>query len=153
MAFVQECLPRRVELFCQTEEKKAEKFLAHNLSNLGHKHKPLKRVYSCKYFRLYYDEPNLYSFRGPARLCHIKHRKALTPRVAISISKRSYGLAVERNKIRRQIKSIFRARSLFALYGGVVLFSVFKPFGELSYIEASDKIESAVKSFCNDLKK
>ena len=66
---------------------------------------------------------------------------------------RTIKCSVERNKIRRQIKSVFRTRSLFDLYSGVVLFSVFKPFGELSYIEASEKIESAVKSFCNDLKK
>ena len=134
MAFAQECLPRRVELFCQTEEKRAEKFLAHNLSSVGQKYKPQNQVYTSKHFRLFYKNE-----RGPG--------------VEISISKKFYKLAVERNKIRRKIKEIFRTESLFDLYDGVVVFAVFGPFGELSYKEASNKIKSAVKSFSNDLKK
>ena len=134
MAFVQECLPRQVEPFCQTEEKRAEKFLAHNLSSVGQKYKPQNQVYTSKHFRLFYKNE-----RGPS--------------VEISISKKFYKLAVERNKIRRKIKEIFRTESLFDLYDGVVVFSVFGPFGELSYKEASNKIKSAVKSFSGDLKK
>ena len=134
MAFVQECLPRRVELFCQTEEKRAERFLAHNLSSVGQKYNPQKQVFTSKHFRLFYKNE-----KGPG--------------IEISISKKFYKLAVERNKIRRKIKEIFRTESLFDLYDGVVVFSVFKPFGELSYKEASNKIKSAVKSFSGDLKK
>ena len=134
MAFVQECLPRRVELFCQTEEKRAERFLAHNLSSVGQKYNFQKQVFTSKHFRLFYKNE-----KGPG--------------VEISISKKFYKLAVERNKIRRKIKEIFRTESLFDLYDGVVVFSVFKPFGELSYKEASNKIKSAVKSFSGDLKK
>ena len=134
MAFVQECLPRRVELFCQTEEKRAERFLAHNLSSVGQKYNPQKQVFTSKHFRLFYKNE-----KGPG--------------IEISISKKFYKLAVERNKIRRKIKEIFRTESLFDLYDGVVVFSVFKPFGELSYKEASNKIKSAVKSFSSDLKK
>ena len=133
MAFVQECLPRRVELFCQTEEKRAERFLAHNLSSVGQKYNFQKQVFTSKHFRLFYKNE-----KGPG--------------VEISISKKFYKLAVERNKIRRKIKEIFRTESLFDLYDGVVVFSVFKPFGELSYKEASNKIKSAVKSFSGDLK-
>ena len=131
---MQECLPRQVELFYQTEEKRAEKFLAHNLSSIGQKYNSQKQVFTSKHFRLFY-------------------RNEKGPGIEISISKKFYKLAVERNKIRRKIKEIFRTESLFDLYDGVVVFPVFKPFGELSYIEASDKIESAVKSFCKDLKK
>ena len=134
MAFVQECLPRRVELFCQTEEKRAERFLAHNLSSVGQKYNPQKQVFTSKHFRLFYKDE-----KGPS--------------LEISISKKFFKLAVERNKIRRKIKEIFRTESLFDLYDGVVVFSVFKPFGELSYKEASNKIKSAVKSFSSNLKK
>ena len=134
MAFVQECLPRRVELFCQTEEKRAERFLAHNLSSVGQKYNSQKQVFTSKHFRLFYKNE-----KGPG--------------IEISISKKFYKLAVERNKIRRRIKEIFRTESLFGLYDGVVVFSVFKPFGELSYKEASNKIKSAVRSFSGDLKK
>ena len=131
---MQECLPRRVELFCQTEEKRAEKFLAHNLSSAGQKYNPQKQVFTSKHFRLFYINQE-----GPG--------------IEISISKKFYKLAVERNKIRRKIKEIFRNESLFDLYDGIVIFTVFRPFGELSYKEASNKIKSAVKSFSGDLRK
>ena len=134
MAFVQECLPRQVELFCQTEEKRAEKFLAHNLSNLGQKYNSQEQVFTSKHFRLFYKNE-----KGPS--------------IEISISKKFYKLSVERNKIRRKIKEIFRTESLFDFFDGMVVFSVFKPFGELSYKEASNKIKSAVESFSGDLKK
>ena len=134
MAFAQECLLRQVELFCQTEEKRAEKFLAHNLSSVGQKYNPQKQVFTSKHFRLFYKNE-----KGPG--------------LEISISKKFFKLAVERNKIRRKIKEIFRTESLFDLYDGVVVFSVFRPFGELSYKEASNKIKSAVKSFSGDLRK
>jgi len=91
MAFVQECLPRQVEAFCQTEEKRAEKFLAHNLSSVGQKYNPQKQVFTSKHFRLFYKDE-----RGPG--------------LEISISKKFFKLAVERNKIRRKIKEIFRTR-------------------------------------------
>ncbi len=91
-------------------------------------------MFTSKYFRLFYRDD-----RGPG--------------VEISISKKFFKLAVERNKIRRKIKEIFRSESLFDLYDGVLVFSVFKPFGELSYKEALNKIKSAVDSFSGDLKK
>ena len=131
---MQECLPRQVEPFCQTEEKRAERFLALNLSNAGQKYNSQKQVFTSKHFRLFYRDEG-----GPG--------------VEISISKKFYKLAVERNKIKRKIREIFRTESLFELYDGVVVFSVFKPFGELSYKDASNKIKSAVRSFSGDLKK
>ena len=134
MAFAQECLPRQAELFYQIDEKRAERFLAHSLSNAGQKYNSQKQVFTSKHFRLFYKNEG-----GPG--------------IEISISKKFYKLAVERNKIKRKIKEIFRTESLFDLYDGVIVFSVFKPFGELSYKEASNKIKSAVKSFGGDLKK
>ena len=134
MVFVQECLPRQVEPFYQTEEKRAERFLAHNLSSAGQKYNSQTQVFTNKHFRLFYKNE-----KGPG--------------IEISISKKFFKLAVERNKIRRKIKEIFRTESLFDLYDGVVVFSVFKPFGELSYKEALNKIKSAVDSFSDNLKK
>ena len=131
---MQECLLRQVELFCQTEEKRAEKFLAHSLSSIGQKHNPQKQVFTSKHFRLFY-------------------RNEKGPGIEISISKKFYKLAVERNKIRRKIKEIFRTESLFDLYDGVVVFSVFKPFGELSYSNAVHEVESAVNLFVSEKNK
>ena len=91
-------------------------------------------MYSSKYFRLFY-------------------KRAGASGIEISISKKFYGLAVERNKIRRVIKEIFRTKSLINMTGGVIVFSVFKPFAELSYKDASDRIEDAMKSFNSKLKK
>ena len=85
-------------------------------------------MFTSKHFRLFYRDGG-----GPG--------------VEISISKKFYKLAVERNKIRRKIKEIFRTESLFDLYDGVVVFSVFKPFGGVSYSNAVIEIESAVKLF------
>ncbi len=134
MVFVQECPPRQAGLFCRIEEKRVERFLAHNLSKTRQKYNSLDCLYSSKYFRLFY-------------------KKGDGNDLEISISKKFYALAVERNRIRRKIKEIFRTKSLSGLVGGVVVFSVFKPFAELSYKEASDKIENAMKSFENNLKK
>ena len=67
----------------------------------------------------------------------------------ISISRKFFKLAVERNKIKRIIKEIFRKESLY-ITDGVVIFSVFKPFAELSYVEAKDEIVHAVGFFKSD---
>ena len=65
----------------------------------------------------------------------------------ISISKKNFNKAVERNKLKRRIREIFRKSSFVGLEKGMVVFSVFKPFGELSYSNAVLEIESAVKLF------
>ena len=65
----------------------------------------------------------------------------------ISISKKNFNKAVERNKLKRRIREIFRKSSFVGLEKGMVVFSVFKPFRELSYSNAVLEIESAVKLF------
>ena len=64
----------------------------------------------------------------------------------ISISRKFFKLAVERNKIKRIIKEVFRKESLY-ITDEVVIFSVFKPFAELSYVEARDEIIHAIGFF------
>ena len=61
------------------------------------------------------------------------------------MSRRFFKLAVERNKIKRRIKEIFRQDGLHAV-SGVIIFSVFKPFAELSYSDAQNEIIQAVSS-------
>ena len=60
-----------------------------------------------------------------------------------TVSKKFFKLAVKRNKIKRRIKEVFRKHGLCAS-GGVIIFSVFKPFAELSYEEARSEIDHAV---------
>ena len=84
------------------------------------------RFYSSKNFRLFY-----------------KHSDSSG--LEISISKKFFKFAVERNKIKRRIKEIFRKDSLQAK-GVVIVFSVFKPFAGLSYKAARIEIKSAVSS-------
>ena len=71
----------------------------------------------------------------------------------ISISKKNFRHAVDRNKIKRRIREIFRSSSYCDLFDGMVVFSVFKPFGELSYSNTALEIESAVELFINRKKK
>ena len=82
------------------------------------------RFYSSKNFRLFY-------------------KRSESSGLEISISKKFFKLAVERNKIKRRIREIFRRDSLH-VKGVVIVFSVFKPFAELSYEEARSEIDHAV---------
>ena len=61
----------------------------------------------------------------------------------ISVSRKFFKLAVDRNKIKRRIKEICRRDGLHTT-SGVIIFSVFKPFAELSYEEARSEIGHAV---------
>ena len=70
----------------------------------------------------------------------------------ISISKKFFRLAVERNKTKRRIKEIFRKLSI-KMPDGILVFSVFRPFGELSYEEAAMEISSAAKSIADNMDK
>jgi ribonuclease P protein component len=63
----------------------------------------------------------------------------------IVVSKKSFRLAVTRNKIKRRVKEIFKNNDLF-LYTGSFVLIVYKPFTEISYEEASVEIVNAVKS-------
>ncbi len=89
---------------------------------------------SCKYFRIFY-------------------KPCKKPSLEISISKKYYRLAVNRNKVKRRIKEIFRQNSLLKVFGGEVVFSVFSPFGELSYERAEEEIKSVSKEFLKKYRK
>ena len=115
MVFAQECQPRQEGLYYLIGEKRVEKYLALNLSN-SKKINALKCVYSSKFFRIFY-------------------RPSKKNSLEISISKKFFRLAVERNKTKRRIKEIFRALPT-KVFDGIIVFSVFRPFGELSYQEA-----------------
>ena len=133
MVFVRECQPRLVELFYPTEEKRVERFLALSLSNSNQKFTSLECLYSCKFFRIFYKQSKNSGFE-------------------ISISKKFFRLAVDRNKTKRRIKEIFRKLSI-DMPDGILVFSVFRPFGELSYEEAVIEISSAVKSIAGNMDK
>ena len=132
MVLEREWLPRLEGRFCLIEGKRVEKFSAHSLSNSSQKLNSLKRLYSSKYFRVFYKPSNKNGLE-------------------ISISKKYFKLAVERNKIKRQIKEIFRSVLGGVPVEGVIVFSVFRPYGELSYKNASLEIASAIKTFSGEL--
>ena len=132
MVLEREWLRKPEGWFCLIEEKRVEKFSAHNLSNSSQKLNTLKRLYSSKYFRIFY-------------------KPSIKNGLEISISKKYFKLAVERNKIKRQIKEIFRSVAGGMPIEGVIVFSVFRPYGELSYKKASLEIASVVKNFSSEL--
>ena len=131
MVFEHACQPRLEEQFYQTEEKRVEKYLAHNLSNRNNDYKSLDCVYSSKCLRLFIKKSS--------------HNK----KVEVSISKKFFKLAVERNKLKRRIKEICRLLDVGCLGDDVFVFSVFRPFGELSYDQAFHEVENALKGFDN----
>jgi ribonuclease P protein component len=133
MVFVRECQPRLEGLFYPTEEKRVEKFLALNLSNSNQQFASLECLYSCKFFRMFY-------------------KRSKNNGLEISISKKFFKLSVERNKTKRRIKEIFRKLSI-DMPDGILVFSVFRPFGELSYEEAMVEISSAVRSVADSMDK
>ena len=128
---MQECLQRQVELFYQIEEKRAERFLAHSLSNPKKINPSLDRVFSNKYFRI---------LKKPVR----------SNRLEISISKKYFKLAVDRNYSKRRIKEIIRQNKLDDVLNGHYIFSVFRPFAELSYTQAETEIALAVKKITKE---
>ena len=91
-------------------------------------------IYSSKNFRLFY-------------------KPSSKSGLEISISKKYFRLAVKRNKIKRHIKEIFRSLNIVIPSDGIVIFSVFRPFGELSYEEAVMEISSAAKSIADNMDK
>ena len=62
----------------------------------------------------------------------------------ISVPKNIFGKAVVRNKIKRQIKSVYFEESL-AVEGTLILIMVYKPFLSLDYKELSLEMGKAVK--------
>ena len=69
-------------------------------------------------------------------------------KLRVSLSKKNFKLAVDRNKIKRRIKEVFRTNGLYTNDGCFVLM-VYKQFKELKYEEASVEIIKAVKSANN----
>ena len=67
----------------------------------------------------------------------------------VSISKKYFKLAVDRNKIKRRIKEIIRKNGYSDFLSNGFVFSVFRPFAELSYENANKEIQVAIK----DIKK
>ncbi|MAV61762.1 MAG: ribonuclease P protein component [Gammaproteobacteria bacterium] len=98
------------------------------MSQANQKYSSLDLVYSSKNFRLFYKPSD---------------KKGLE----ISISKKNFKGAVQRNKIKRKIKEIFRTNLFLKNFNGVVVFSVFRPFGGLLYSEALKEIGLAVDRF------
>ena len=114
----------------QIEERRVERYSALNLSIAKNKYADMELFYSSKNFRLFFKPME----------------KSL---LQISISKKNFGKAVERNKIKRRVREIFRRGSVLNFVNGMIVFSVFKPFGELSYSNAVLEVESAVKLFAS----
>ena len=88
---------------------------------------PLKRVFSSKHFRV---------LKKPIRSSGLE----------ISVSKKYFKLAVERNAFKRRIKEIIRTNEWGDVLGGDYVFSVFRPFAELSYAQAEKEITIAIKT-------
>ena len=63
----------------------------------------------------------------------------------VSISKKYFKLAVDRNKIKRRIKEIIRKNGYSDFLSTGFVFSVFRPFAELSYASANKEIQEAIE--------
>ncbi|MBR51425.1 MAG: ribonuclease P protein component [Gammaproteobacteria bacterium] len=79
------------------------------------------RIYSSKYLRVFQD-------------------KTQTNSLEVSVSKKFFRLAVERNRVKRRIKEIYRKNKISSSLVGRITFAIFGPFGELSYNLAEKEI-------------
>ena len=61
------------------------------------------------------------------------------------VTKKKIGNAVKRNKIKRRIKEIIRKNGYSDFLSTGFVFSVFRPFAELSYASASKEIQEAIE--------
>ena len=118
MGFVPAWQPKLVELFFLTDEKRVEKFYLHNLSI-----KQLKKIYSNSFLAA-----------------------SLTSRVGIYIStpKNIFPKAVDRNKIKRRIKSIIFDAGFDPTSFGIKII-VRKDFLALNYKEAYNEVSAVLK--------
>ena len=103
MVFVQECQPRLEELFWLTEEKKEERFLALNLSHSRQQYNSLNLIHTCKYFRLFFKESKKIGLE-------------------ISISKKNFKHAVDRNKIKGELKKFLERNHCWILLTVLLFF-------------------------------
>ena len=118
MAFELECLPRRGERFFRTEEERVEKFCQPNLSL-----ESIKKIYSSNFIAA--------SLTGKSG-------------VFISTPKKIFPKAVDRNKIKRRIKSIIFDTGFDSASFGVKLI-VREDFLALDYKEAYNEISTVIK--------
>ena len=118
MAFVHECRPRLGERFFRTEEEKVERFCQPNLSI-----ESIKKIYSSNFIAA-----------------------SLTKKLGVFIStpKSIFPKAVDRNKIKRRIKSIVFDVGFDASSFGIRLI-VRKDFLALNYKEAYNEIDGVIK--------
>ena len=91
----------------------------------------LERVFSNKYFR-------------------VLKKTIQSNRLEISISKKYFKLAVDRNSSKRRIREIIRKNEHSDILNGDYVFSVFRPFAELSYNQAEKEIALAVKKITKE---
>ena len=118
MAFELECLPRQGERFFRTEEERVEKFCQPNLSL-----ESIKKIYSSNFIAA--------SLTGKSG-------------VIISTPKKIFPKAVDRNKIKRRIKSIIFDTGFDSASFGVKLI-VREDFLALDYKEAYNEISAVIK--------
>ena len=118
MAFELECLPRQGERFFRTEEERVEKFCRPNLSL-----ESIKKIYSSNFIAA--------SLTGKSG-------------VFISTPKKIFPKAVDRNKIKRRIKSIIFDAGFDSSSFGVKLI-VREDFLALNYKEAYNEISAVIK--------
>ena len=118
MAFEPECRPRLGARFFQTEEEKVERFFQPSLSI-----ESTKRIYSSNFIAA-----------------------SLTNKLGVFIStpKSVFPKAVDRNKIKRRIKSIIFDVGFDASLFGIRLI-VRKDFLALNYKEAYNEIDGVIK--------
>jgi len=103
------------------------------LPNPKKKNQELQKLYSCKHFRIF--------------------KKINSCGLEISISKKYFKLAVDRNLMKRRIKEIIRQNNYDFFNTDGFVFSVFRPFAELSYQQADKEVCIAVNSIFEDFKK
>ena len=118
MAFELAWQPRLGAQFFQEEEERVEKFCLHNLSL-----KQLKKIYSTNFVAA--------SLTGKSG-------------VFISTPKKIFPKAVDRNKIKRRIKSIFFDAGFESTSFGIKLI-VREDFLALNYKEAYNEISAVIK--------
>ena len=118
MAFELECLPRQGERFFRTEEERVEKFCQPNLSL-----ESIKKIYSSNFIAA--------SLTGKSG-------------VFISTPKKIFPKAVDRNKIKRRIKSIIFDTGFESTSFGIKLI-VREDFLALNYKEAYNEISAVIK--------
>ena len=88
----------------------------------------MKCVYSSRYFKIFLKD-------------------SVSKNIEISISKKNFKLSVDRNSIKRKIREIYRTNNVLSKFSGDIVFSVFRPFGELSYAQAKVEIEKGMAFF------